>query len=105
MPTTPRTPTPPDKTTCGQGTYGLVDGEPDLDLVAEGVEHDVGEVGEGRGGVHGLPPALLVQGLGQVPVVQRHGGRDAGVHQRVCEKGEARRFLGGRRGRGAQARA
>ena len=64
----------------------LVDREVVLDPVAELLRDVAGVVGEGAGGVLGLPAAVLdLQGLREVPVAQRREGLDAGCEQFVDE--------------------
>ena len=56
---------------------GLVEGEPELDLVAEGVVHHVGELAKGVGRVGGQPPAALGWG-------GWGGGYEIGERKHVC---------------------
>ncbi len=67
----------------------LVEGDPVRDAVAQGAGDDARVVGEPLGGVPVRPAARVLQGLRQVPVVQREGRRDAVlqqvVHQRPVE--------------------
>ncbi len=65
------------------GAPGLVDGEPAADAVAQRAEEDVRVVGEAlRGPALGPAPRLL-EGRGQVPVVDRRRGLDAGLEEGV----------------------
>ena len=72
----------------------LVEGVPHGDPVAEAGGDAGGVVGEPGGGVAGGPAAAVLDGLRQVPVVERGGGPDAGgeqlVDQAVVEAGALR---------------
>ena len=61
----------------------LVVGRPDPDPVAEPLVDDHRVVGEGLGGVAVEPAAAVLEGLRQVPVVERGGRRDAARQGRV----------------------
>gem|GEM_PF-3437672 len=62
---------------------GLVEGDPEVHFVAQRGEAGGGVVGEVLRRVAGGPAAGVLERLGQVPVVERHGGADAGAEQRV----------------------
>jgi hypothetical protein len=63
---------------------GLIDRDPVLDPVGEALVHEAGVVGEDRRQVVAEPAAQLVlKGLRQVPVMQRHHGADSRVEQAV----------------------
>ena len=64
---------------------GLVDRDEPLYPVAEGRRHQAGVVGEQLRRVAGRPAALVLQRLGQVPVMQRDHRRDPALQQRVDE--------------------
>jgi hypothetical protein len=70
----------------------LVQGDEMLEAVAHPPGHGGGVVGEALGGVARAPAALVLQGLGQVPVEQGGVGRDP--------LGQARRRPGARSGPG-----
>lgn len=68
----------------------LVDGEEVADPVAEGLRNDAGVLAERLRGLGGLPASVSVlQGLRQIPVVERCEGLDVGclqfVHQPIVE--------------------
>jgi hypothetical protein len=63
----------------------LVVGGPEADAVAEAPVDDLGVVGEGLGGAALEPAALVLEGLGEVPVVERAGGLHAALEQGVDE--------------------
>jgi hypothetical protein len=72
----------------------LVHREEAADPVAERVRHDGGELAEPLGGRPARPAARVLEGLRQVPVVERDRGFDARGEQRVDQvgvEGEARR--------------
>ena len=62
---------------------GLVVGDPVLDPVTQLPAHDVSEVREPIDNVPVRPPPRVLERLGQIPVVQRHPGRDAALEQTV----------------------
>ena len=64
---------------------GLVERGPAAHPVAEGSERQIGVVGEGVDDAAVDPAALVLEGLRQVPVIERDVGRDAGVEQFVDE--------------------
>jgi len=61
----------------------LVEGDPPGHPVGQCLGDQSRVVGEPVGGVAVAPAAALLQGLRQVPVVERHGGFDAGVEEAV----------------------
>src|SRR3981189_3796047 len=63
----------------------LVDREEALDPVAELPRHAAGIVRKRLGGIAGLPSALVLQRLRQVPVVECRKRFDAGFEQRIDE--------------------
>mmetsp|Transcript_5758 Transcript_5758/g.22365 ORF Transcript_5758/g.22365 Transcript_5758/m.22365 type:complete len:444 (+) Transcript_5758:3338-4669(+) len=72
------------------GAPGFVVRDPVLDAVAQATGHQLGVVEEGADGVARDPAALLLQCLGQVPVVEGAPGVQAAfehaVHQPVVER-------------------
>ena len=82
---------------------GLVQGDPAVHPVAERLGDDRGVIGEALGGVAGGPAALVLELLGQVPVVQGGRRRDAVLGQLVEQaRGSSPGPSGwGRRGRRA----
>ena len=72
---------------------GLVEGDDHGEAVAQALRDHAGVLPEALGGAPVGPPPDVTEGLGQVPVVQRGGGGDAGVEEGVDEavvEGQAR---------------
>ena len=67
------------------GAPGLVVGGPQSDAITEAGVHDLGVVGEGLRGAALEPAAGVLEGLGEVPVVQRAGGLHAALEEGVDE--------------------
>ena len=65
-----------------EGTH-LVEGHEVMDAVGEMFGDVAGVVGEGLGGVAGLPAAFVFEGLGEIPVEERAVGLDAGGEELV----------------------
>ena len=63
----------------------FVHGHPMPHPVSQAADDGLGIDGEGIGGAAGHPAALVLQGLGQIPVVQGDVGLDAGLEQGVGE--------------------
>ena len=64
-------------------TPRLVECRPRRHPIAERIEHGRGVLGEPVGGVAAGPAAIVLERLGQVPVVERHPGCDVVLEQRV----------------------
>ncbi|MNI19706.1 hypothetical protein D3C73_731510 [compost metagenome] len=64
---------------------GLIERDPMLDQTVEFTEHRSGELHKSVDGRPVLPAALLLQRLGQLPVVEGAEGLDAVVEQRCHE--------------------
>ena len=65
------------------GLSGFVEGDPELDPVPELCEAQPGVLLEPVCHLSLQPAAAVLQGLGKVPVVQRHGGGDPGLQEGV----------------------
>ena len=63
----------------------LVDRRPQRHAVSERAEHHAGIIGEPVGHVTVEPAAVVVEGGGEVPVIEGDGGLDAAGEQRVDE--------------------
>src|ERR1019366_8139770 len=64
-------------------TPRFVERDPSFDVVTEGSSDDVDVLGETLGGIAHAPAALVLQWLGQVPVVEGERGLDVALAQTI----------------------